>query len=80
MTSLKQELIAEIEQLDDGLTSDVLGFVRSLRQKSEDTSGIPLADLMQSGLVGMWAERTDMDDPLSFAHELRRRASRRTRP
>ena len=33
-------------------------------------------DLLSSGLVGMWADRTDIRDSSDFAHSLRARALR----
>jgi hypothetical protein len=33
-------------------------------------------DLLRSGLVGMWADRTDIDDSAGFARGLRERALR----
>jgi hypothetical protein len=35
------------------------------------------ADLLKSGLVGMWAERKDIGDSLKFARELRKKAEAR---
>ena len=37
------------------------------------------SDLLRSGLVGMWAERKDIDDSLEFARELRKEAEKRSR-
>jgi hypothetical protein len=34
-------------------------------------------DLLESGLVGIWADRTDITDSLEYARELRRKAERR---
>ncbi len=39
--------------------------------------GITLGEILESGLVGMWADRTDIQDSVEFARQLRRRASRR---
>jgi len=39
--------------------------------------GVTLGQLLESGLVGIWADRTDIDDNIEFARRLRRRASRR---
>jgi hypothetical protein len=36
------------------------------------------AALEASGFIGMWADRTDIDDSVAFARELRRRAQIRT--
>lgn len=39
------------------------------------------SDLLHSGLVGLWAARTDIDDNREFARRLRERAqTRRTDP
>ncbi len=35
--------------------------------------------LRESGLVGIWKDRTDIGDTLEYARELRRRASTRSR-
>jgi hypothetical protein len=35
------------------------------------------SDLVHSGLVGMWAERTDIDDNHAFARRLREQAQSR---
>lgn len=34
-------------------------------------------DLLSSGLVGMWKDRTDIEDSVSYARLLRNRAQRR---
>jgi hypothetical protein len=39
--------------------------------------GVTLGELLDSGLVGLWANRTDIEDSLEFARFLRRQASRR---
>lgn len=38
-----------------------------------------LGDLLASGLVGMWSERTDISDSVKFARSLREAAERRGR-
>ena len=35
------------------------------------------ADLLKSGLVGMWAKRKNISDSLEFARELRKKAEKR---
>lgn len=35
-------------------------------------------DLLESGLVGMWADRDDIGDSVEFARQLREKAQRRT--
>ncbi len=36
-------------------------------------------DLLESGLVGLWKDRTDIGDTLEFARELRRQSNARSR-
>ena len=45
--------------------------------RQEEVEGVTLGELLESGLVGLWADRTDIDDSVDFARDLRRRASRR---
>lgn len=39
--------------------------------------GVTLGQLLESGLVGVWAERNDIQDNVEFARELRQKAFRR---
>lgn len=41
--------------------------------------GITGAEILASGLVGLWANRDDIQDSVTFAEELRRKAERRGR-
>jgi hypothetical protein len=38
--------------------------------------GITGAEILASGLVGLWADRDDIQDSVSFAEELRHKAKR----
>ncbi|MBN1121805.1 MAG: hypothetical protein JXJ17_12055 [Anaerolineae bacterium] len=42
-------------------------------------AGITGAELAESEIVGMWADREDITDSAAFAEELRRKAERRGR-
>jgi hypothetical protein len=42
-----------------------------------EEEGISAADLLNSGLVGMWADRDDIGDSAEFAEKIRRRWERR---
>lgn len=42
-----------------------------------EIEGVTLGEMLNSGLVGLWAGRTDIEDSVEFARTLRRRASRR---
>lgn len=45
----------------------------------EAPRGLTAGDLLASDLVGMWADRTDIDDSAAYARELRAQAQRRER-
>jgi hypothetical protein len=43
-----------------------------------ETRGMTASDLLNSGLVGMWADHDDIGDSVEFARKLREEAQRRT--
>jgi hypothetical protein len=45
--------------------------------RQPEVQGITLGELLDSGLVSIWESRTDIEDSVDFARQLRRRASRR---
>jgi hypothetical protein len=48
-----------------------------LDSEVDDDQRLPtMRDLLESGLVGMWADRTDIADSADFARRLRERALR----
>ena len=54
--------------------------VEVLVTESSPASTVPAfsaKDLMASGLVGLWKDRKDIEDSVSYARELRERAMRR---
>jgi hypothetical protein len=63
---------------------EMLTFLQSLQAGGpepapEKKATLTAADLLQSGLVGMWADRTDIGDTREFARRLRARAQTRRR-
>lgn len=62
---------------------EVLDFIGYLRQRQKMEISKPVLrqmtarDLLQSGLVGLWADRTDIGDSAVFARQLRERAEQR---
>ena len=62
---------------------EVLDFIGYLRQRQKMGMAKPAPrqmtarDLLQSGLVGLWADRTDINDSVVFARQLRERAEQR---
>ncbi len=47
------------------------------KQQAGGRKVLTLGDLLESPLVGMWADREDIVDGATFARQLRERASRR---
>jgi len=58
-------------RLKPGTTAEVIVLVEPT-EKAASEKPMTVADLLQSGLVGMWADRKDLGDSLEFAHELRK--------
>jgi len=61
---------------DDGDWSEIETFDWGSNKGKQPLTG---QALLQSGLVGIWRDRTDIGDTLEYARELRRRASTRHR-
>ena len=64
-------------QLQIDLPSDLTPGPVEVEIRQPDVRGISLGEILDSDLVGMWAERSDIGDSVEYARELRRRASRR---
>ena len=57
---------------------DFIGYLRSASVRAAShQQQLTARELLQSGLVGLWADRDDIDDSLSFARRLREQAERR---
>ncbi len=63
------------QKLKPGATAEVIVLVESEAQ--DDAQRMTAADLLKSGMVGMWADRKDIGDSLEFARSLRKRAEKR---
>ncbi len=63
------------QKLKTGATAEVIVLVESEAQ--DDAQRMTAADLLKSGMVGMWADRKDIGDSLEFARSLRKRAEKR---
>jgi hypothetical protein len=60
--------------LKAGTIAEVIVLVEAERTSEKNMTA---ADLLKSGLVGMWAERKDISDSLEYARALRSQASQR---
>jgi len=78
-----REVLEELEDLDPQRMAEVRDFVVFLkgRQKKQQPAAkrrhLTAQDFLDSGLAGMWADRTDIGDSAEFARKLRRRAEMR---
>jgi hypothetical protein len=61
-------------KLKAGTKAEVIVLVEPTEVIEKSMTG---ADLLKSGLVGMWAERKDLGDSLEFARQLRQKAEKR---
>lgn len=81
----EEQVLDELQDLDPSRWSEVLDFIGYLKEKGSreqvDTGTWELTarDLLQSGLVGLWADREDIGDTQEFARRLRREAEQRGR-
>ena len=85
--SMSAEQVSEdqiLEKLHDlepsrwGEVLDFIGYLKTTAQHEGATSRTLTAhELVQSSLTGLWADRDDIADSLSFARRLRRQAERR---
>jgi hypothetical protein len=62
--------------LKAGSTAEVIVLVEEESQEPVKKT-MTGKDLLNSGLVGLWADRTDIGDSLEFAQALRRKAEQR---
>ncbi len=80
----EQQILEALRQVPQERWGVVLACVTALRGEPGEGDDRPIrtaADLLQSGLVGIWADRTDLGDSREFARRLRYEAEhRRERP
>jgi hypothetical protein len=88
-TIIKEEdILTALRQLEPRRWFEVMDFIGYLRnQTAQPVSAITpaptkimtAADLLQSSLVGIWADRDDIGDSVAFARKLRHQAEQRQR-
>jgi hypothetical protein len=84
VTVSEQSILDALHQVSQDRWGDVLAFIASLRPVNETApeAGKPpltASDFLATGLVGLWAERTDISDSREFARRLREQAQTRSR-
>jgi len=80
----EQTILEELHQVPPQRWGEVLTFIRSLQPAGREPAPgkktlLTAAQLLQSGLVGLWADRTDLGDSREFARRLREQAQIRKR-
>lgn len=83
-TVTEQTILDALHGIPDDRWGDVLAFIESLRPDDEIAREVErrpptAADLLASGLVGIWSDRTDIGDSREFARRLRAQAQTRSR-
>jgi hypothetical protein len=76
----QDQILGALHELEPERWSEVLtfiGYLRSISQSQIPRRQLTARDLLQSGLVGIWADREDIEDSLEFARGLRRQAEHR---
>lgn len=76
----EEQVITALRKLDRKRWAEVLNFIGYLQIEAEQPKAVnqlaPMmgTDLLTSGLVGLWADRTDINDSPAFARNLRQNA------
>jgi len=84
-TVTEKQVLDELRGLEPGCWLEVLAFIGYLKHRASlervqpSSQELTARDLLQSKLVGLWADRDDIGDSLSFARQLRYQAEHRQR-
>jgi len=78
----EQAIIVELRKIPQDQWIEVLHFIHTLGPVQEtvpEKRPMTAADLLHSGLVGMWEDRTDIEDSQAFARRQRQQGQTRSR-
>ncbi len=81
----QQQVLEELQNLERDRWFEVLDFIGFLKERASREHEQPgvreltAHALLQSEVVGMWADRDDIGDSVEFARRLRRNAEHRAR-
>lgn len=79
----EKQILNELRGLDSEQWSEVLDFIGYLKHRASSRPQprqlrqLTARELLQSELVGLWADRDDIGDSLTFARRLRWQAEHR---
>lgn len=80
-----QQILEELHGLDSDRWLEVLDFIGYLKHRASlertwtRSRQLTARALLESELVGLWADRDDIGDSLAFARQLRQQAEHRRR-
>ena len=81
----QKQILEELRGLEPGHWLEVLDFIGYLKHRAilecapTGLRELTARDLLRSELVGLWADREEIGDSLSFARRLRQQAEHRWR-
>lgn len=79
----REQVLEELQDLEPGRWFEVVDFIGYLKQRASRERAelgpreLTARDLLQSEIVGLWADREDISDSLTFARQLRQQAEHR---
>jgi len=82
----EKQVLEELSDLEPSRWPEVLDFIGYLKERSnrhQERSGmyeLTARELLESRIVGLWADRDDIGDSLEYARQLRCEAEHRRRP
>ena len=87
MAVTERQIVNELQSLEPEKWSEVLDFIGYLKHRKAaskkaqpHSQDLTAQDLLQSELVGLWANRDDIGDSPDFARSLRLKAEHRWEP
>jgi hypothetical protein len=76
-TVSEETILHALRRVPEDRWNAVLQFLETLENPAPIRTS---SDLLQSDLIGLWADRDDLGDSREFARRLRQEAERRDRP
>jgi hypothetical protein len=78
----EQDILGELHSLPHNKWGEILQFINFLKyqsksEMSQNSETLTAHNLLESELVGLWADRSDITDSLSYARQLRQQAEQR---
>ncbi len=76
----EQQILKELRKLAPGQWAKILSFIVSMRRRSTPRlekpglQALSAKEILNSDLVGLWSDRPEVENSLSFARQLRRNA------